>query len=117
VNTLLPGVDIRVGELSETRQEGMHTTTTGQLYHLSDGGQLIDSPGIREFGLWHMAREQVENGFREFRPLLGHCKFRDCQHQQEPGCALLAAVESGEVSELRLNSYRQIIDSLEEETY
>ncbi|MEP5764678.1 MAG: small ribosomal subunit biogenesis GTPase RsgA [Halieaceae bacterium] len=114
VNALLPEVDIRVGELSETRQEGTHTTTTAQLYHLPDGGDLIDSPGIREFGLWHMEREQVEQGFREFEPLLGRCKFRDCKHQQEPACALLEAAARGEISDRRLQSYRDIIASLQD---
>jgi ribosome biogenesis GTPase len=60
-----------------------------------------------------MSREQVEAGFREFRPLLGHCKFRDCQHQQEPGCAILEGAESGQISAGRLESYRHIISSLE----
>jgi ribosome biogenesis GTPase len=114
VNALLPDVNARVGALSETRQEGVHTTTTAQLFHLPDGGALIDSPGIREFGLWHMNPEQIERGFKEFQPLLGHCKFRDCKHQQEPDCALLAAAASGEISERRINSYRQILASLED---
>jgi ribosome biogenesis GTPase len=109
VNALLPGANSRVGELSEARDKGTHTTTTAQLYHLPDGGAIIDSPGIREFGLWHMDRAQVERGFREFRPLLGLCKFRDCRHREEPGCALLAAVDAGEVSRRRLESYRHIL--------
>mgnify|MGYP003644997514 CR=1 FL=1 len=114
VNALLPAADIRVGALSESTQKGTHTTTTALLLHLNCGGTLIDSPGIREFGLWHMSRAQVEHGFREFRPLLGTCKFRDCQHQHEPGCAILAGVESGVISERRLESYRRIVASLEE---
>ncbi len=114
VNVLLPGAELRVGALSESTQKGTHTTTTAQLFHLTSGGSLIDSPGIREFGLWHMSRGQVEQGFREFQPLLGNCKFRDCQHQQEPGCAILEAVESGEISEVRMDSYRRIVASLEE---
>ncbi|MCB1704423.1 MAG: small ribosomal subunit biogenesis GTPase RsgA [Halioglobus sp.] len=114
VNALLPDADIRVGALSESTQKGTHTTTTALLLHLDCGGTLIDSPGIREFGLWHMSRAQVEQGFREFRPLLGSCKFRDCQHRHEPGCAILAGVESGAISERRLDSYRRIVASLEE---
>lgn len=109
VNALLPDANTRVGELSEARDKGTHTTTTAELFHLPDGGSLIDSPGIREFGLWHMEREQIERGFREFQPLLGLCKFRDCKHQQEPGCALLAAVEAGEISQRRMESYRHIL--------
>ncbi|MDG2046165.1 MAG: small ribosomal subunit biogenesis GTPase RsgA [Halioglobus sp.] len=114
VNVLLPDADIRVGALSEATQKGTHTTTTAQLLHLTCGGTLIDSPGIREFGLWHMSKEQVEQGFREFLPLLGNCKFRDCQHDHEPGCAILKAAESGAISARRLTSYRSIVTSLEE---
>jgi len=114
VNALLPHADMPVGPLSEATQKGTHTTTTARLLHLACGGSLIDSPGIREFGLWHMARAQVEQGFREFRPFLGACKFRDCRHEREPGCALLAAVESGAVSAVRLDSYRRIAASLED---
>jgi ribosome biogenesis GTPase len=114
VNVLLPDADIRVGALSENTQKGTHTTTTAQLLHLECGGTLIDSPGIREFGLWHMSREQVEQGFREFRPFLGTCKFRDCQHEHEPECAILAAVESGAISEQRLDNYRRIVASLDD---
>jgi len=113
INALLPDADLRVGELSEQAGKGTHTTTTARLLHLPSGGSLIDSPGIREFGLWHMTREQVEQGFREFRPFLGNCKFRDCQHRQEPGCAILTAVETGEISATRLESYRHIVASLD----
>ena len=114
VNVLLPDADLRVGALSESTQKGTHTTTTAQLFHLDGGGSLIDSPGIREFGLWHMTKEQVEQGFRELQPLLGTCKFRDCQHQQEPGCAVLGAVEAGDISARRLDSFRRIVASLED---
>ncbi len=114
VNALLPNANLRVGALSDTHNAGIHTTTTAQWLHLPAGGALIDSPGIREFGLWHMDRQQVEQGFKEFQPLLGHCKFRDCIHEQEPGCALLAAAERGEISERRLQSYRQIVAGLVE---
>ena len=114
VNALLPAAELRVGALSENTRKGTHTTTTAQLFHLDCGGRLIDSPGIREFGLWHMDRLDVEQGFREFRPHLGHCKFRDCHHEKEPGCAIMAALESGAISQSRLDSYRHIVASLEE---
>ena len=114
VNALLPDAELRIGALSESTQKGTHTTTTAQLFHLSCGGSLIDSPGIREFGLWHMSRDQIEQGFREFRPFLGHCKFRDCKHEQEPHCAILEAAERGDISQRRLNSYRYIVESLDE---
>ena len=110
-NYLLPRAQLRVGELSE-RQTGSHTTTNAQLFHLPQGGQLIDSPGVREFGLWHMSPEQVLENFVELRPFLGHCKFRDCAHLSEPGCALEQALVEGRISEQRMNSCRQIIASL-----
>jgi ribosome biogenesis GTPase len=113
VNMLIPKADLAVGALSVNTQKGTHTTTAAHLSHLNCDGSLIDSPGIREFGLWHLSKEEVEQGFREFRPFLGHCKFRDCQHQQEPECAILAAVANGEISAERMASYRHIIGAME----
>ncbi|MEM1111437.1 MAG: small ribosomal subunit biogenesis GTPase RsgA [Pseudomonadota bacterium] len=113
INALLPGADLRVGALSANTDKGTHTTTTAQLFHMPCGGRLIDSPGIREFGLWHMSREEVERGFREFRPFIGECKFRDCRHESEPGCAILAALASGDILPRRMDSYRHIVGSLE----
>lgn len=115
VNALVPEADIRTGALSQTTRKGTHTTTTARLIHLGCGGALIDSPGIREFGLWHLSREEVEAGFSELRALLGSCKFRDCRHQQEPGCAVLAAVEAGGIAVQRLDSYRHIVAGFEGE--
>lgn len=114
INSLLPGFDIRVGGLSEATQKGTHTTTTAHLYHFPSGGHLIDSPGIREFGLWHMEPETVLEGFVEIRPFLGYCKFRDCKHRQEPGCAILQAVEDGKISAQRMHSCEMILHSLKE---
>ncbi len=114
INALLPGVDIRVGALSEASLKGTHTTTTARLYHFPEGGDLIDSPGIREFGLWHIDKDTLLSGFREFRPYLGHCRFRDCQHEQEPGCALRDAFEAGAISTARMQSYRTILATLED---
>lgn len=114
INVLLPGADLRVGALSEQSGKGRHTTTTARLFHFPDGGDLIDSPGIREFALWHIEADDVLDGFREFQPFRGHCRFRNCQHEQEPGCAFLQALERGEISQQRFNSYRQILNSLSE---
>lgn len=113
INALLPEADIKVGELSEARGKGKHTTTTARLFHFPAGGDLIDSPGIREFGLWHMDQQELLEGFVEFRPHLGYCRFRDCRHDQEPGCAILAALSTGEISERRMASFRHIASSLE----
>jgi ribosome biogenesis GTPase / thiamine phosphate phosphatase len=101
-----------VGELSIGHEKGTHTTTATRLYHLPGSGDLIDSPGIREFGLWHVEPEELAHGFIEFRPFLGHCRFRDCRHTEEPGCALRAAASNGDIDEQRLASYRQILQSL-----
>lgn len=116
LQTLLPDVPIKVGELSEAVSKGRHTTTHARLYHFASGGSCIDSPGIREFGLWHLNPEQVADGFVEFRPHLGICKFRNCRHQTEPGCNLLAALDQGLIRPERFNSYRQIVASLDDVT-
>ena len=112
INALLPDADLRVGALSEMTGKGTHTTTTARLYHFPDGGDLIDSPGIREFGLTHITHDDLLEGFIEFRPFLGHCRFRDCQHLHEPDCALLDAVDRGDISAGRMDSYRHILASL-----
>ena len=116
VNALLPGVETKVGPLSESTGKGIHTTTAARLFHFPAGGTLIDSPGIREFGLWHMESQDVLYGFREFRPFIGHCKFRDCSHEQEPGCAIHQALLRGDILPERMDSYRIILNSLEQST-
>ncbi|NIB39332.1 small ribosomal subunit biogenesis GTPase RsgA [Pseudomaricurvus alkylphenolicus] len=113
INMLLPHEDLKVGALSEITQKGTHTTTTAQLFHFPRGGHLIDSPGIREFGLWHMDEQSLLEGFVEFRPFLGHCKFRDCAHKKEPGCAIRQALEDGDISEVRMASFRHILSTLD----
>jgi ribosome biogenesis GTPase len=111
INRLQPNNHSSVGALSESSDEGIHTTTASKLVHLDNGGMLIDSPGIREFGLNHLDSQSILEGFVDFRPYLNRCKFRDCQHHKEPGCALLAAVDQGSVLPQRLHSYRQILES------
>jgi len=91
----------------------MHTTTTAQLFHLPDGGNIIDSPGIREFGLGHVSPQELMDGFIEFHPFLGYCKFRDCKHLHEPKCAIQQAVSDGHISERRFASFHQISETLE----
>jgi ribosome biogenesis GTPase len=122
IDRLLPDETLRIGALSEESRKGTHTTTTARLYTLYDtdpdnqngvNGELIDSPGIREFGLTHLDEETVTDGFIEFRPFLGHCRFRDCRHINEPGCALLNAVEAGKIHPQRFASYRRILASLD----
>ncbi|WP_444926468.1 small ribosomal subunit biogenesis GTPase RsgA [Microbulbifer sp. ANSA003] len=115
VNALLPSAGARTGALSEATQKGTHTTTAAELFHLPSGGDLIDSPGIREFGLWHMEEAALLEGFVEFRPFIGHCRFRDCRHQGEPGCAIQEALTDGKISERRMNSFLHLRNSLESE--
>ncbi len=117
INMLLPHEELKVGALSEINQQGTHTTTTAQLYHFPAGGHLIDSPGIREFGLWHMDEQSLLEGFVEFRPFLGHCKFRDCAHETEPGCALRQALEDGDISQTRWASFRYILSTLQSDSH
>ncbi len=111
IAALLPGESLRIGNLSVAEAKGRHTTTAARLYHLPQGGDLIDSPGIREFSLAFLEPARIAGGFREFRPFLGRCRFSDCPHRDTPGCALREAVASGEVSAARLASYLQIIGS------
>ncbi|GHF87211.1 small ribosomal subunit biogenesis GTPase RsgA [Thalassotalea marina] len=115
-NSLLPEAQVITQEVSENSGLGQHTTTVARLYHFENGGDLIDSPGIREFGLWHLTPEQVYRGFIEFADYLGGCKFRDCKHQTDPGCALVAAAEQGQIHPERLASFQRILDSLNSNT-
>ncbi|WP_237467545.1 small ribosomal subunit biogenesis GTPase RsgA [Vibrio stylophorae] len=112
VNVLLPEVNAEEGAVSENSGLGQHTTTAARLYHLSHGGSLIDSPGIREFGLWHLEPEQVTESFIEFRDYLGGCKFRDCKHLDDPGCVIREALERGDIDSRRFDSYHRILDSM-----
>ena len=113
IGALIPGLDIRIGELSAATAKGRHTTTTARLFHLPGGGDLIDSPGIREFGLDHLNRAQIERGFIEFRDWLGRCKFRDCKHSGEPGCALRQALAEQRISAARFDSFWAIVSQAE----
>jgi ribosome biogenesis GTPase / thiamine phosphate phosphatase len=113
VNALLPSAQVREGALSESVLKGRHTTTAARLYHLPDGGDLIDSPGIREFGMWHMDAADVIHGFVEFRPFIGQCKFTDCRHEYENDCRILQAANEGLIDPRRLYSFQSIRNSME----
>jgi len=113
VNMLLPDLDVQTGALSKTSGLGKHTTSSATLYFLPQDGTLIDSPGVRSFRLLIGDRAELEQGFREFAPFLGHCQFGDCRHEQEPGCALTEAVESGKIADWRLNHFRLMAQALE----
>ncbi len=112
MNALMPSLNVTTQAVSELSGLGQHTTTVSRLYHLPEGGQLIDSPGIREFALWHLSDEEVTQGFVEFRPWLGRCKFRDCKHINDPGCAIQHAIAQNEISAERYDSYLKILASM-----
>ena len=109
VKDLLPDIDIRIGEISEASKEGRHTTTVSTLYALPTGGNLIDSPGVRDFSPVNLDREQILNGFIELKPYRGKCKFANCSHTNEPGCAITEALENGEINLQRVNSFRKML--------
>ncbi|MCC5854260.1 MAG: small ribosomal subunit biogenesis GTPase RsgA [Idiomarina sp.] len=113
IQAALPELELLIGAISEGSGLGQHTTTVARWYPLAGGGALIDSPGIREFGLWHLPVDKITEGFRDFHPYLGTCKFRDCTHRDDPGCALRTAAEEGELDAGRLANYHRIIDSLD----
>ena len=116
VNTLMPELGLTTKIVSENSGLGQHTTTVARLYHFIEGGDLIDSPGIREFGLWHLTPDEVSRGFIEFSDFLGYCKFRDCKHLKDPGCALVEAAENNKIHPKRLASFQRIISSLGDNT-
>lgn len=109
VNALAPEAAVRIAEISAALDSGRHTTTHARLYHLGHDTHIIDSPGLQEFGLHHLDMGELADAFVEFRPWLGRCRFRDCRHMSEPGCALTAACVAGKISERRLESYRQLL--------
>ena len=108
INSLLPDEDVRTREVSHTLDSGKHTTTAAHLYHIDAHSQLIDSPGLQEFGLHHLSTDELEHAFIEFRPYLGKCRFNNCKHLQEPECAIKDAVTSGHITSERLAIYQML---------
>jgi ribosome biogenesis GTPase len=108
ISSLIPEEIIRVGETS-LNGLGKHTTTMTRLYHLPLGGNLIDSPGVREFSLGQMSKEDILQGFVEFQPFLSHCKFRNCSHVNEQDCAVQHAVENGQIATKRFESFKEMM--------
>ena len=108
INALLPNEDVRTREVSLVLDSGKHTTTAAHLYHLDENSQLIDSPGLQEFGLHHLSTDELEHAFIEFRPFLGKCRFNNCKHLQEPDCAIKEAVIAGKISSERLAIYKML---------
>ena len=112
IKLLLPQQDIRIGELSKVSGLGKHTTSNTTLYRLPQGGELIDSPGIRDFQPQALSRQQLIQGYSEFIPYLGRCRFYNCTHTVEPGCALVNATKNGQISIRRLASYQRQLRKL-----
>ena len=109
VKDLLPDTDIKIGDISTASGEGKHTTTVSSLYHLPDGGELIDSPGVRDFTPHNLSKEDTLNGFIELRKYRGQCKFANCTHTNEPECAIKEALEKNEVSKQRVESFQRML--------
>ncbi|MBN3808446.1 ribosome small subunit-dependent GTPase A [Paraburkholderia sp. Ac-20347] len=112
VNLLIPDAEAATREISTALNSGRHTTTFTRLYKLPGGGALIDSPGFQEFGLYHLTEGTLERAFPEFRPLLAHCRFYNCHHLHEPGCAVLEAVADGRVAPERHALYAQLVHEI-----
>lgn len=108
-NRLIPGIDTQIQALSETSGLGQHTTSVTQRYSLANDGGLIDSPGIRDFTPLPLADSEYPFGFIEFKPFLGHCRFHNCLHRNEPGCAIKTAVKTGDISKRRFESYLSLL--------
>ncbi len=109
INELVPNLNLRVNEISAKSKLGKHTTTNTRLYQIPSGGDLIDSPGIREFQLDELSNQEILNGFKEFKPLINACKFRNCAHIFEPKCAIKSAVKSGKIHQKRYQSYLALV--------
>lgn len=109
VNALVPRAQAAVGDISVALDSGRHTTTHARLYRLDAGAGLIDSPGMQEFGLRHIPARDLQSCFREFRPVLGECRFNDCAHLQEPGCAVRAALDGGAIDAERMRTYQRVM--------
>ena len=108
INALLPDEDVRTREVSHVLDSGKHTTTAAHLYHLDEHSQLIDSPGLQEFGLHHLSTDELEHAFIEFRPYLGKCRFNNCKHLQEPDCAILNAMAEHKITSERITIYKML---------
>lgn len=109
INRLVPGVEATVDEVSRASETGRHTTTSSSLYRIPTGGELVDSPGVRDFSPPLPAPKDITGGFREIAAVAGHCRFSDCRHGREPGCAVIEAADAGAISRRRLAVYRRLL--------
>lgn len=109
INALLPAAQAHTREISQALNSGKHTTTHARLYHLDGDSHIIDSPGLQEFGLAHVNEMDIAHAFVEFRPYLGHCRFSNCRHLVEPGCAILEAAAAGKIDRRRLGTFHKLV--------
>jgi len=105
IKAIQPNLDLKINEVSLKTQRGKHTTTNVRLYDLDFGGSIVDTPGIREVGLWDVWQNELDLYFREFQPYIGKCRFSDCSHLTEPGCLVISALEKGAIHRSRYDSY------------
>lgn len=117
INQLVPEAHLRTGEISDAHDTGMHTTTFSEMLDLPTGGRVIDTPGIKGFGTFDIEREELTSYFREIFRFAKHCRFSDCTHTHEPGCAVRKAVEEHYIAESRYNSYLSMLDDKDESKY
>jgi ribosome biogenesis GTPase len=113
INALIPGAAATTAEISAALDSGRHTTTHARLYHLDADADLVDSPGMQEFGLHHLSQQDLAQAFIEFVPLLGQCRFHNCRHLVEPGCAIAQAQAEGKVDARRLDAYRKLVREID----
>ena len=111
-NAIIPDKQLKTNTVSEITKHGRHTTTAATLYHLPEGGDLIDSPGVAIFGLADITEQQLAWGYREFQPLLEQCKFNNCRHMKDKGCAVRTAAEAGEISMQRYQRYLKLTEKM-----
>lgn len=114
LNAVYPGLNLRVGEISRSVLKGRHTTVGAEMHPLPDSGYVMDTPGLREVGVWGIEPGELDRCFLEFRPYIAHCRFTDCRHGVEPECAVREAVERGDISPARYESYSRLRDELEQ---
>jgi ribosome biogenesis GTPase len=114
MNAMYPGLDLRVGEISESVNKGRHTTVGALMHPLPDAGFVVDTPGLREVGMWGLSSDHLDECFREFRAHIPKCKFGNCTHRVEPGCAVREAVSAGEISGERYDSYLRLREEIEQ---
>lgn len=117
INYIFPDLDLKTTEVSDWSGKGMHTTTFAEMYDLPFGGRIIDTPGIREFGLVDISRQELSHYFPEMRERLNDCQYNNCLHFNEPNCAVKDGVNDGSITEERYISYLNILDSIEEKTW